>query len=218
MSEALQAVIDDLSQKLGSAMQAKKNLDSIIETVGAIQSAVTDAASNAAVIAVPAAAAVVDFHLNKTAGSYGSYGISSQLAQLETMRSAKEAEITFCELAIGIYNCLNKGLAIPSDLAFPPGYDQEAGILYSVDMDHPGSRRMFESGPDIHLQNRPYDTDLPLNFIFPEAEQLGDIICLDGIQFIFTDTGWYPVGIQEPVGVCDTYGVNHTGCVPEGGM
>jgi len=216
----LQKLIEELSQKLSDIGQAKKNLDGMIEKLEASQACVTDAASNPAVISVPAAAALVDFHLNKTSGSYGSYGISSQLSRLTSMRDSMGQEATFYELAIAVYNLLDKGLPIPSDLNFPPGYDQNAGALYNKDMDHPLSRNRLEAGADLHMQNRPYDPAItgPLKYVLPPSSQVGDMVCLAGIQYIYTEDGeYYPVGIQEPDDVCGVYGIQHPPCETGGG-
>ena len=216
----LQKLIDELSQKLSDIGQAKKNLDGMIEKLEVSQACVTDAALNPSVTSVPAAAALVDFHLNKTAGSYGSYGISTQLSRINSMKEAMTQEETFYELAIAVYNLLDKGLPIPSDLEFPPGYDQNAGALYNKDMDHPLSRNRLESGADLHMQNRPYDATIneSLKYVLPTSSQVGDMVCLAGVQYIYTEDGaYYPVGIQEPDDVCNVYGIHHPPCETGGG-
>jgi len=201
-----QKVIDDLTQKMGDAEQAKKNLNQMLEDIGATQTCVTAAAASPAVASIPAAAAVVDFHMNKISGGYGSYGISSQVSQLTNMRDRKQQEITFFELALNIYNCLDKGFPIPADISFPPGYDRTAGELYHVDSDHPASRAKLKSGADLHIQDRPLDIEIsdPVQHILPDYSKVGDIISMSEIEYICIMEGagqaaqYYPVGLQEP--------------------
>ncbi len=219
----LQKLIEDLSQKLGKTVQAKKGVDKMVEDLTATKDCIVDAATSPLLQGVPGAAEVIDFHLTKLPGSFGNYGINAQLETLTAMQDAMSAEQKFYETAIGIYNRIEKGLAVQpvtDETLQAIGYDTDAGALYNKDMDHPGSRKKFKEGADLHLQNRPPDPSQPFGFMLPDSAQIGDLVCLDGVEFIYDEDGAdfpFPVGLQQPDDPCDSYGVQHQICVIEGG-
>lgn len=215
----LQKIIQDLTKKLGNVVQSKKNVDKMIESLQATKAVVTDAAQNETVSSLPAAAAIVDFHVTKLAGSFGTYGIDSQLNSLQSMSTAMDNEKTFYELAIEVYNCLDKGIPIRADIPYPPGYDVDASALYNKDMDSPASKYQMQLKADLSLQDRPKDLSVtgPLPYILPENPKKGDLVCLSGVEFICDEFGeFFPVGLQEPYEMsCLLFNSTHASCIDD---
>jgi hypothetical protein len=133
-----------------------------------------------------------------------------------------------------MYNQIDKGSSTLSGLTFPTGFDSEtypSGMpatigAYNPDKDHPKSKNMFKKASDLRMQSRPGNT--PFDAIVPESLQIGDIICVKGIVYIYTQDPrktitsliWYPVGLQEPICSRDTlqkamYPVSHVKTTPE---
>jgi hypothetical protein len=214
-------VVNAMALRLGSVSQAKKGIMQMITDIVDVKTAVNSLTSNALISGNPVAKTIDHFMRNKVAGSFGSYGIESQMTKLIDMKNAMEKEMDFCKTAISMYNQIDMGvtnLVGLDDLSIIPGFDAETfpegfplpagvpAIEYSPDMDNPMSKHMLKLSSDLRMMNRPDDSTNPSSII-------GDMICIKGIVHVYSDDGdgsrYYPVGIQEPVDVCKNYPLSH---------
>lgn len=173
----MQQLIDLTASGLDSINKAKQSIDSTIAEMETALNTALMAADMPAVLANAAAARVIDFHLNKYPGSFGSYGIRKQLENFKSFSDNMANEITFRTLAIGLYTKLRDGVDI-SGTALPPGYDPSAGAGYHVDMDNPMSMYRLTKSSDVQMQNRP-------GYVYPDSPGFGDMICINDVVHIF---------------------------------
>lgn len=173
----MQQLIDITASGLDSITKAKQSVDSTIAEMEIALNNALMVASMPAVLANPAAAIVIDFHLNKYAGSFGSYGIRSQLEKFRSFSVSMANEIAFRTLAMGLYAKLRDGGDI-SGTVLPPGYDSSAGAGYHVDMDNPMSMYRLTKSSDLQMQNRP-------GYVYPDSPGFGDMICINDVVHIF---------------------------------
>lgn len=219
-------VVNAMASRLSSVSQAKKSIMQMITDLVDVQDAVkavTSGAAKALISGNPVAKTIAHFMENKIAGSFGSYGITSQLGKLTDMKNAMIKEMDFCKTAISMYNQIDMGvtnLVGLDDLSIIPGFDFETfpegfplpagvpAIKYSPDKDNPMSKHMLKLSSDLRMQNRPDDSTNPT------ISAIGDTICIDGIVHVYCPladggNGYYPVGIQEPTDVCENYPLSH---------
>jgi len=210
-----EGMVNDIASKLSSISQAKRNVDQMKSQLEAIASTLSSA--GCALISGNKYAKTIEYFLkNKVAGSFGSYGIQSQIDKLTAMSATMVQEMSFCKTAISMYNQVDKGVSSLTGMAFPPGFDSStysSGFSddtdikdYYPDNDHLISKFMLKKAADFRMVNRPGES--PYKAIKPDNPEIGDMICVYGIVYVYTYDPedpydiekyyWYPVGLQEP--------------------